>query len=361
MLGIDPRAARATWTVILIALLCLTIYAIRNTLFIFIVSLLFAYLLLPIVDFIVRVLPWKRSRGPALVIVYILLVSGIVSAGIVIGSRVAEQANNLAQKLAIFLKPAQPQPPQDLSLPQPIKSVGDQILSVVRSTIEEHYQDILQTLPQAILKGLSAATNLVYLVIVPILSFFFLKDGRSLQRSIVAQVEDKVRRGVLGDIAQDLNILLAQYMRALVLLGLAASVAYGAFFSIMGVPYALLLAALAFPLEFIPMIGPLTASIVILLVAGFSSYPHGWALAAFLGAYRIFQDYVLSPHLMSSGMELHPLLVVFGVFAGEQIAGIPGAFLSVPVMAILRMIFSRLERARLRQVVTVEEAEQAAK
>jgi hypothetical protein len=67
MLGIDPRAARATWTVILIALLCLTIYAIRNTLFIFIVSLLFAYLLLPIVDFIVRVLPWKRSRGPALV------------------------------------------------------------------------------------------------------------------------------------------------------------------------------------------------------------------------------------------------------------------------------------------------------
>ena len=52
MLGIDPRAARATWTVILIALLCLTIYAIRNTLFIFIVSLLFAYLLLPIVDFI---------------------------------------------------------------------------------------------------------------------------------------------------------------------------------------------------------------------------------------------------------------------------------------------------------------------
>src|SRR5260221_10002724 len=109
------------------------------------------------------------------------------------------------------------------------------------------------------------------------------------------------------------------------------------------------------------MIGPLTASVVILLAPGFSSYPHGWALAAFLGAYGIFQDYVLSPHLMSSGMELHPLLVVFGVFAGEQIAGIPGAFLSVPVMAILRMIYGRLEQARLRQVVTVEEAAQAAK
>src|SRR5258707_14769989 len=103
------------------------------------------------------------------------------------------------------------------------------------------------------------------------------------------------------------------------------------------------------------MIGPLTASIVILLVAGFSSYPHGWALAAFLGAYRIFQDYVLSPHLMSTGMELHPLLVVFGVFAGEQIAGIPGAFLSVPVMAVLRVVYSRLDRARERRALAAEE------
>jgi predicted PurR-regulated permease PerM len=328
--------------VILIGLLCLIVYAIRSTLFIFTVSLLFAYLLLPIVDFIDRILPRKRSRTAALTIVYLFLVTGIVFSGIVIGSRVAQQANTLAQKISDFLKPA----PANLPLPQPVKPVADQILSVVRTAIEEHYQEILQTLPQAILKGLSAAANLVFLVIVPILSFFFLKDGRGMQRSIVAQVGDSNSRGVLGDIASDLNVLLAQYMRALVLLGLAASVSYGLFFAALGVPYAVLLAALAFPLEFIPMLGPLTASIIILLVAGFGGYPHLWVLVAFLAAYRIFQDYVLSPHLMSSGMELHPLLVIFGVFAGEQIAGIAGAFLSVPVMAVLRMIYARLERGR---------------
>jgi len=76
------------------------------------------------------------------------------------------------------------------------------------------------------------------------------------------------------------------------------------------------------------MLGPLTSATIILLVAGFSGYHPLWAIVAFLGAYRIFQDYVLSPHLMSAGMELHPLLVIFGVFSGEQVAGVAGAFLS---------------------------------
>src|SRR5882757_980992 len=107
MLGIDPRVARATWTVIFILLLCLTVYAIRGTLFIFIVSLLFAYLLLPLVDFIDRVLPLQRSRAPALAIVYLLLVGGIVICGVEIGTRVDEKATNLSSKIGDFMKPEQ--------------------------------------------------------------------------------------------------------------------------------------------------------------------------------------------------------------------------------------------------------------
>src|SRR5258707_15006553 len=131
MLGIDPRAARATWTVILIALLCLVIYSIRNTFFIFIVSLLFAYLLAPIVDFIDRVLPLKRSRTPALAIVYLELVTGLVLAGISIGTKVADEPNNLAQRITDFLKPKQT---ETLPLPEPVKPIGDQGLSLLSTT-----------------------------------------------------------------------------------------------------------------------------------------------------------------------------------------------------------------------------------
>jgi predicted PurR-regulated permease PerM len=69
----------------------------------------------------------------------------------------------------------------------------------------------------------------------------------------------------------------------------------------------------------------------------------------FWGCFRVVQDYVLNPYLMSSGIELHPLLVLFGVLAGEALAGIPGMFFSVPVLAILRVIYNHLRDASMRR------------
>ena len=152
---------------------------------------------------------------------------------------------------------------------------------------------------------------------------------------------------MIQDIAADVHLLLAQYMRALVLLAAAAFVAYGSFFSLIGVPYGILLAAIAFPLEFIPMVGPLAAAVIILMVAGLSGFHHLLWILVFLAVFRVFQDYVLSPHLLSAGTELHPLVVIFGVLAGGQIAGITGSFLSVPVLATLRIVYRQLQKKPL--------------
>ena len=144
----------------------------------------------------------------------------------------------------------------------------------------------------------------------------------------------------------DVHLLLVHYMRALVILCAATFVAYSIFLSIVGVPYGILLAVVAALLEFIPMIGPLTAAVVILIVAGVSGAGI-LAVLIFLGAYRVFQDYVLSPHVMGQGVELHPLVVLFGVFAGAEIAGIAGSFLSVPVLALVRIVYRRFRKARV--------------
>ncbi len=192
------------------------------------------------------------------------------------------------------------------------------------------------------LRALAALGNLGYLVLVPILSFFFLKDARAIRQALVDQFVNPARRALAEDLIADLHILLAQYMRAVVLLALATFVSYAIFLEIAGAPYALLLAGVAGALEVIPVLGPLTASAAILLVAGFSGYQHWLWILIFLAVYRLFQDYVLQPYLMSAGVALHPLLVIFGVLAGEQVGGVAGIFLSIPALAILRVVYLRM-------------------
>jgi predicted PurR-regulated permease PerM len=113
----------------------------------------------------------------------------------------------------------------------------------------------------------------------------------------------------------------------------------------LGVQFGILLGVLAGLLEFIPVVGPLAAGITALLVGGASS-GHWISLLIFLVVFRMFQDYVVSPHLMGQGVELHPLLVLFGVFAGAELAGVAGSFLSVPVLALARVLYRRVYQAR---------------
>ena len=173
---------------------------------------------------------------------------------------------------------------------------------------------------------------------------FLLKDHELIRSSILEVVAAGPRRDSIRQIVEELNMLFAQYMRALVLLTVAAFVIYGIFFSLIRIPFGILLAAVASVLEFIPLIGPLTAAIVILAVAALSGFHHLLWIVAFLAGLRIFQDYVLSPHLLSKGMELHPLLIIFGVLAGASIAGIAGSFLSVPILATLRVVLRQLHK-----------------
>jgi predicted PurR-regulated permease PerM len=338
MIGLDSRAARYTWTAIFILLMLGIVYRIRETLFIFILALLFAYMLWPVVRFLDQRLP-GASRVPALAIVYTLLVGVLILAGIGIGSRIASQANAFATKVpetVAKFQQAQPANPQDGS------TIKARALAFAQEQIKSHSQDILSVLSQAVLGVLSHVEVLLFIVLVPILSFFFLKDGRQILNGVLEPIAKGQQREKTQEILNDIHLLIAQYIRALVLLSMAAFIAYTTFLSVIGAPYAILLAAVAAPLEFIPMIGPLTAAVMILLVTGLSGFGHIISIVAFLGAYRLFQDYVLQPYLLSAGMELHPLLIIFAVMAGGQIAGVAGSFLGVLVLASIRIIYRQL-------------------
>jgi predicted PurR-regulated permease PerM len=342
MLGIDAKAARYTWTAAVVLLLIGAVYLIRQTLLVFTIALLLAYLLYPLMDLIDRRLT-ARTRTPALGLTFLLVIGFVVLFGAFIGSVVADQANNLAKATPAFLDRmrANAAPP-----PGQVLSVRQQILATLENQVHQHYDEIVSGVPRLSLKVLSASRNLIFIVIVPILSFFILKDGRKIRDSFLEMV-DTGSRSTADDILLDVHTLLLQYMRALLFLCLATLVTFSIVFSLMGVPYAILLASIAFPLEFIPLVGPLIAAGIIIGVSIASGYHAFIGVIIFLGIYRMFQDYVLSPHLMSKGVELHPLMVIFGVFAGGEIGGVAGIFLSVPALALLRLLYYRLRKTRV--------------
>src|SRR5579863_5263553 len=103
MLGIDPKAARYTWTAALVLLALGALYLIREALVVFVIALLIAYLLYPLMDLIDRHLP-SKTRTPALAITFVLALGLVAGLGISVGSVVATQAANLAAQAPDFLE-----------------------------------------------------------------------------------------------------------------------------------------------------------------------------------------------------------------------------------------------------------------
>jgi predicted PurR-regulated permease PerM len=343
MFGIDNRIARYTWTVIAILLVVGIIYRIRDTAFVFIIALLFAYLLAPLIEFLDRRLP-GRSRTPALAIVYLLLIGLLILGLFEIGSRVVVEAEALTAKLPQLLSNLQHPKAPPVTAPGSIRMT---VLFEIKRLIAEHAQQIFSFMPKAALKVFALAQGLFFIVLVPILSFFFLNDAERIREFVLTIAPDDARRRQLQELGADLHLLLAQYVRALVLLAAFAFGAYALVFSLIGVPYSMLLAAIEFPLEFVPIVGPVVGFAIIMLVSAFSGYHHLIVLVVFMAVFRIFQDYAVSPRFMSGEMKLHPLVIIFGVLAGAQLGGIIGCFLSVPVIAALRIGYVRLRRRRL--------------
>jgi len=342
VLGIDRRTLQAVWTLFLFALTLLVIYNIGRTLVIFAVALIFAHLLAPVVNLVERLFPPTIPRVASLAVVYVVLIAILVLAFIPIGSRISVEFATLMARLPDAL---QGDPMANLPFPKWLEPFRPQVTLFLRDRISDFGNEIGPRLAAAgtgLIRGIGSVLGAI---LIPILSFFFLKDGTVLRDSFVDNFAPH-RRELVDNIISDIHVLLAQYIRALVVLSLAAFTAYSIFLAAMGGPYPVLLAGLAAALEFIPVVGPLAAAVVIVITAAASGFGHLLVILLFLAIYRVFQDYVLAPYLMSSGVELHPLLVLFGVLAGEQLLGVPGMFFSVPAMATLRLIILRLRHRR---------------
>ncbi|MDX1981330.1 MAG: AI-2E family transporter [Bryobacteraceae bacterium] len=339
MLGIETKAVRYTWSVVVTLAAVAFLYQVRLALLIFVLAIFFAYMMAPVVSLIDRFHQGRISRSLTLGLVYMALLALIVAGIAAVAGRASQEAANLIGRLPELAESA-----GKLSrtpLPSWLEPFRGEILDLLQQQVQGGLERFLPMLRSTLGHVLSAIGNIGFVVLVPILSFFFLKDAGEIRGWLLDTARRMGRLEFVEGLSGEIHQMLGLYIRALALLSAATFVAYELFFSFAGVPYRSLLATIAAVLEFIPVVGPLTAAVVACVVALVSGYQHVVAMVVFFLLFRLFQDYVLQPILYSSGIELHPLLVMFGALAGEEIGGITGMVLSVPVLATLRLIWYR--------------------
>jgi len=332
----DARTARVLITVLLFALGLGFLYVTRETLIAFLFAIFFAYLMSPLVARLERVL---KGRGRAIALIYSLLLALVVVFFVVVGPKVTREGARLGQALPGLLA--------ELSSGNLTTKLGkehhwsENTTNALQSFLVSHQSDITDIAQRIGLRTADVAKEAWLLFVVPLLSIFFLKDGRAFSEFLLSSVQSRPQREFLENVLNDLNQMLAHFIRAQLTLAALTLIMYSAFLAVMGVQYALVLGTIGGVLEFVPVVGPLVGALTIITVALLMSYKHWLVLVIFLVIWRLVQDYVSSPRIMGESMELHPLAAIFGVMAGGEVAGILGIYLSIPVMASLRIVFRR--------------------
>lgn len=340
---LDSRTSRVLVTLLLFALGLGFLYAARRTLILFLFAIFFAYLINPAVA---RLEKLVRGRACAIAVIYLLLLLAVGLFFAVAGPRISRQSARLGEAFPGLMEKA-----SSGQISGQIGALAARLSAEhgwsaatqrrIQDFVSSHREDLYRFAQRVGVRVAEGAQEIWVLFLVPILAIFFLRDGESFHGVLLSLIPSRSQREFLEDVLNDLNQMLAQFIRAQLTLAALSFLAYTSVLGAMRVPYALMLGTAGGALEFVPLVGPLVAGVTMTVVAILTGYPHWPFLVLFLFIWRMVQDYVISPRIMGASVELHPLAALFGILAGGEIAGVLGVYLSIPVMASLRIVWRR--------------------
>lgn len=312
--------------------------------FLIVLSVFFAYLIDPLVKLIRR--PFKQRnlekvmpRSLAIVLAYLFVFTVVGVAIANIAPRLVEQAREFAANLPSYGAAIQDRV-NDLNMRFDRLRVPDEVQAEINRKASEIGGSITESVGNFLLISVS---YLPWFLLVPILAFFFLKDVNLFRLSILRVFPAGRWRIRAEAVMADVNTTLAAYTRAQIISCIVIALICTLGFYLIGLRYALLLGILAGIFEFVPLLGPAAIGLIVILTAAGSDNP--WKalyVAIFLIVLRIIHDYLTYPRIVRGGVHLHPLAIILAVLAGEQVAGIPGVFISIPIVAVATVVYRHI-------------------
>ncbi len=334
----SPTTKRMVAIFVIIAFV-LFLVRIRAILAPLLITLILAYILSPVADFLTGHLHLKRLFAVA--IIYLGLIAILITLPALFIPQLIDQIQNfvealpdLVQETGEFIR--QPLVIGDFTLD--LQDVYEQASSSIQAVLTS-----LGTQTVSILTNIASAV--VWLLFILVASFYLVKDSAIITRWIDEATPPPYRddaRQLRSKIAASWNAFLRGQLTLMIVMGLAV----GTTMALVGLPYAWLIGILFGILEIIPNLGPLIASIPTVLVAYFQgstvlNISNEWFAVLVIGinfALQQLENNFLVPRIMGQSLNLHPLVVLIAAIIGAHLAGVLGILLAAPTVATVRIL-----------------------
>lgn len=331
----------AFWSVILI-IACSFIYLISNTLAPFVIAFIFAYLLQPVIDANCHKL--KLPRGAVTFGVFTLFFSGFIAIIVLI-------VPIIYQQIAIFVK----------KIPQ-YKGNFDSGISMWSEKLNEVNPELANKITEAAHNFLDSAFSMfasfanhiwqytlatinffTIVALVPVILYYFLRDWPKIVSSVESILPMRGKSEV-REIFISINELLSAYIRGQLNICLMLSFYYVLGLNLIGLDLALLLGVLSGFLIIIPFIGAMI-SILMVTISCYFTFGAGIELLYVIILYIVghaVEGYILAPKIIGDRIGLHPVWIIFAVFAAGSVLGFVGVVFAIPIAGIVKVLLAHI-------------------
>jgi predicted PurR-regulated permease PerM len=311
------------------------LYSLSTIITIIVISALMAYILDPIASYLEAK---GLSRSNATIIIFLLLFATIGLVGWTLLPGLFYELFDLQQTLNLK---------DTASISQKIQEFIEQNLSFINVEnidIDEKVKNIISFLTDELLSILANLVSVIsYIVIIPFVIFFLLKDGRKMKKAFIHIIPNRYFEMVLNvihKIDQQLGWYLRGQFTEASVVGILSVIALW----LLDVQYFIMIGVFAGLANMIPYVGPVAGmvpAIIITIMNGGDPVKILYIVIAF-SIVQLIDNIILQPMVLSKSVKLHPLIIVFVVLIGGQFFGVLGMLLAVPVAGIIKVTSSEL-------------------
>lgn len=299
-------------------------------------AMMISYILVPASEWLERFMP----RHVAIIVLFssLLLMLGTIAFLIIppfvrqvvsLSEYIPEYAHRLKQLVA------------EIQLRLKRMGLPYSVQQALEETIEDIQRRLIRVTRDTIKGFMDGASGISELFMIPVLSFYFLKDRKYFKKLMVNVIPSRYRKGVTRTFSE-VHYILNRFIRSQVIISLVIGVFTTLGFLVLRIPYALTLGIVAGIFEIIPYFGPWLGAVPAVVITALNAPSKiVWAIVVMIAVQQLEGSFI-TPKIMGDHVGLHPVYIILSLWIGGIFYGIMGMLLAVPVVLIIRVIIKNV-------------------